>query len=184
MSVESGQPSGKFPDEVIVALHEAAITATCMPVRLDDADWQAAFFYVLAPDAACLTAGRLLGGPFSVALDADLHEHENGSMIEIGFEIITPIEPCKGVLLFLTGHTSTHFDALKLLSNQNDIPLFIGDQFCNNLWQQRIPMNPAYQSGLSGLIDEAVARDAVIRMTGQYDPDAVFADTLAKQQIA
>lgn len=183
MSSNSGQSQKKFPDEVVVALHEAAITATCMPIQLDDGEWQAAFFYILAPDALCLTQGKLLGGPYAVALDADLHEHEKGTLIEIGVEIVTPIEPSRGVMLFLTGHTSTHFDALKLLSEQHEIPLFIGDQYCNMLWQQRVPVNDTFRSGVSGLIDEAVSRDAVIRMTGQYDPDAVFADVLAQRHM-
>ncbi len=183
MPNESRQPLQKFPDEVIVALHEAGITATCMPIQIDDGDWQAAFFYVLAPDAACLKNGKLLGGPFTVGLDADLHEHDNGTMIEIGLEVITPIEPCNGIMLFLTGHTSTHFDALKLLSKQQEIPLFIGDQYCSTLWQQLVPVNDTFRAGITGLINEAVTRDAVIRMTDRYDPDAVFADTLAKRQM-
>jgi len=180
---QDGQSAQKFPDEVIVALHEADITATCMPIKLDDSEWRAAFFYVLSPDAPCLSNGKLLGGPFSVELDADLHEHDNGTMIEIGFEIVTPIEPSRGMMLFLTGHTSTHFDALKLLSEQDDIPLFIGDQYCSTLWQQRVPVNEAFRLGMTGLINEAVTRDAVIRMTDRYDPDAVFADILAKRKI-
>lgn len=182
-SSQQGQSTQKFPDGVIVALHEASITATCMPIKLDGGSWQAAFFYVLSPDAACLTGGKLRGGPFAVAMDADLHEHDNGTMIEIGIEIVTPIEPSSGVMLFLTGHTSTHFDALTLLSEQDDIPLFIGDQFCNTLWQQRVPVNEAFRHGMMSLINEAVTRDAVIRMTDRYDPDAVFADTLAKRQM-
>jgi len=183
MPKQSGQAPQKFPDEVIVALHEADITATCMPIQIDQGEWQAAFFYVLAPDAPCLSGGQLLGGPFTVGLDADLHEHENGTMIEIGIEIVTPIEPSLGVMLFLTGHTSTHFDALNLLSDQADIPLFIGDQYCSTLWQQRVPVNEAFRTGIRGLINEAVTRDAVIRMTDRYDPDAVFADTIAKRQM-
>jgi len=183
MPSESGQPLQKFPDEVVVALHEADITATCMPIKLDDGDWQAAFFYVLSPDAPCLSNGKLKGGPFAVGMDADLHEHDNGTMIEIGIEIVTPIEPSRGIMLFLTGHTSTHFDALKLLSEQDDIPLFIGDQYCTTLWQQRVPLNETFRNGMMALINEAVTRDAVIRMTDRYDPDAVFADTLAKRQM-
>jgi len=183
MAHESGQPLHKFPDGGIVALHEADITATCMPIQIDNGDWQAAFFYILSPNAPCLTNGQLLGGPFAVAMDADLHEHPNGTMIEIGIEIVTPIEPCNGIMLFLTGHSSTHFDALNLLSNQEDIPLFIGDQYCTTQWQQRVPVNEAFRLGITGLINEAVTRDAVIRMTDRYDPDAVFADTLAKRQM-
>jgi len=193
MPTNDGQAQQKFPDEVIVALHEANITATCMPIKIDEGEWQAAFFYVLQPDAPCLgvnavaadsaSDGAFLSGPFSVALDADLHEHDNGTMIEIGVEINTPVEPCMGIMLFLTGHSSTHFEALKLLSEQEDIPLFIGDQFCNTLWQQRLPLNNEFRLGITGLINEAVTRDAIIRMTDRYDPDAVFADTLAKRQM-
>ncbi|MBX2839970.1 MAG: hypothetical protein KTR35_24150 [Gammaproteobacteria bacterium] len=183
MPNQPGHAQQKFPDEVIVALHEANITATCMPVQIDQGQWQAAFFYVLAPDAPCLSGGQLSGGPFSVVLDADLHEHENGTMIEIGMEIMTPIESSHGVMLFLTGHSSSHFEALNMLSTQQDIPLFIGDQYCSTLLQQRIPVNESFRLGISGLINEAVTRDAVIRMTDRYDPDAVFADTLAKRQM-
>jgi hypothetical protein len=182
-SSKSNVSSTKFPDDVIVALHEAAITTTCMPIQIDEGDWQAAFFYVLQPDAPCLTKGKLLGSPYAVSLEADLHEHENGTLIEIAFDIVTPIEPCRGVLLFLTGHTSTHFDALKLLSSQQDIPLFIGDEYCNTLAQQRIPTNDAFRQGLDELVKEAVGRDAFIRLSGRYDPDLVFADTLAKRQM-
>lgn len=192
MPSNDGQAQQKFPDEVIVALHEANITATCMPIKIDQGEWQAAFFYVIQPDAPCLVAEHQpdtdtespqLEGPFSVALDADLHEHDNGTMIEIGVEINTPVEPCMGIMLFLTGHSSTHFEALKLLSEQNDIPLFIGDQYCNTLWQQRVPLDNEFRLGITGLINEAVTRDAIIRMTDRYDPDAVFADTLAKRQM-
>ncbi len=185
MAHQAAPTARKFPDAAIVALHEASVTATCMPIQLDDTEqWQAAIFYVMPPDAPALGKGnRLLGGPFSVSIEADLHEHEKGSMIEIAFEIGTPVEPSRGVLLFLTGHSSTHFDALKLLSKQTEIPLFIGDQYCSLLWQQRIPMNDAYRQGISSLIDEAVRRDAVIRLSGHYDPDVVFADIVASKQM-
>jgi hypothetical protein len=39
------------------------------------------------------------------------------------------------------------------------------------------------RSGFKQLLDEAVGRDAVIRMTGQYDPDLVFADTVSSLQL-
>ncbi len=178
----------KFPDDVILALHEADVTATCLPVQIDEKDWQAGFFYVMDPKAPCLKTAtgeknKTLQGPYAVGLDADLHEHEKGTMIELGFEIHTPIEPCKAIMLFLTGHTSVHFDALKLLSKQEAIPLFMGDEYCNILWQQWIPVNDAFRNGLTGLMDESVRRDALIRMSGHYDPDQVFADTLAQRKL-
>jgi len=173
----------KFPDNVIVALHNAGVTLTCIPVQIDGDDWQSAFFYVVANDSPCLVDGQIAGGPFTVTFDADLHEHDNGTAIEIGIDIATRGAPLRGTMMFLTGHSSTQFDALKLLQTQQDIPLFIGDAYCNILWQQRVPISAAHRQGFTGLLDEAVARDAVIRMTGRYDPDAVFADLLATHRI-
>jgi len=133
---------------------------------------------VVPPDAPCLGGDVLPGGPFQVEMEADLHEHENGSLIEIALKIGTPVESLEGNVMFLTGHSSAHFDAMKLLASQEDLPLFIGDQYCNLLSQQRVPLNDAWRAGFAQLLDEAVGRDAVIRMTGRYDPDVVFADVL------
>jgi len=154
---------------------------TCLPVRIDDDQWQAAVFYVLPPDSACLVNGKLLGGPFAVELEADLHEHANGTVVELGLEINTPGEALRGVVLFLTGHSSAHFDALKMLSEQADIPLFLGDAHCQLLWQQRVPLQTAHRDGFKQLLDEAVGRDAFIRLSGHYDPDKAFAEVLAQR---
>lgn len=173
----------KFPDDVIVALHHADVTVSCVPVQIDEDVWQAAVFFVLAADSPCLGKGFLAPGPFAVEIEADLHEHVNGSLIEIGVDVATPVEHSHGTLLFLTGHSSSHFDALKLLTSQNDLPLFLGDEYCNVLYQQRVPISKAMRTGISQLLDEAVARDAVIRMTGHYEPDRVFADVLQSLQL-
>jgi hypothetical protein len=164
----------------MVALHHANITVTCTPVQIDHGEWQAAVFFVLPENASCLRDGKLIGkGPFTVGFDADLHEHEKGSVIELGIEIATPPKAQNGTLLFITGHSSDHFDVFKLLTQQSDLPLFIGNAFCEVLSQQRVPLSDALRSGLRGLLDEAVRRDAIIRMTSQYDPDKAFADVLA-----
>ncbi len=163
----------------MVALHHANITVTCTPVQIDHGEWQAALFFVLPENAACLHDGQLIGkGPFTVAFDADLHEHEKATVIELGVEIATPPEAQNGTLLFITGHSSHHFDVLKLLTQQSELPLFMGNAFCEVLSQQRVPLNDALRIGLRGLLDEAVRRDAMIRMTGHYDPDTAFADVL------
>lgn len=165
----------RFPDDVIVALHDAGITLGCLPVRIDNADWTAALFLVLAPDAACLGAdGKLGGGPFSVSLELDLHEHASATVIELLIDVATPGEPIGGSVLFLTGHASAHFDALMLLSSQPDLPLFIGDAYCRLLCSQRIPLGNGERAGFRTLLDEAVGRDAVIRMSGRYDASAAF----------
>lgn len=170
----------------MVAMHEASVTATCLPVRLDDGDWQAAVFIVVPAAAACLSVaegGRtvLPGSPFAVQVEADLHEHEHGTVFELDLEIHTPAEPLAASLLFLTGHSSAHFEALTLLVEQAQVPLFLGDEYCRVLVQQRVPLGQAARTGLRALLDEAVRRDAVIRLTGRYDPDAAFADALSRR---
>lgn len=162
----------------MVALHHANVTVSCMPVQIDNEDWQAALFYVLSANAPCLAGGELAPGPFAVEFDADLHEHANGSLIEIGIEIATPVEKSCGTLLFITGHSTGHFETVKLLSTQTDLPLFIGDEYCNVLYQQRIVISDAMRAGFRQLLDEALGRDAVIRMTGHYDADKVFTDVV------
>ena len=174
----------RFPDDVIVALHNANVTVSCLPVQIDNDQWQAAVFFVLPLDAPCLEDGQLHGGPFAVELDADLHEHEKGTLIEIGIDIATPVENSGGTLLFLTGHSSSHFETLKLLTEQQDLPLFIGDEYCRVLSQQRIELSDTMRAGFGQLLDEAVGRDAVIRMTGHYDPDLVFSDVVASLQLS
>lgn len=174
----------RFPDDVIVLLHESNVTVSCVPIRMDDGQWQAAIFFVLPADAACLRNGKLPGGPFSVAIDADLHEHEKGTLIEIGIDIRTPVEPSRGTLLFITGHSSSHFDTIKLISEQQEMLLFIGDEYCRVLYRQRIPVSEAMRKGIRQLLDEAVGRDALIRLTGHYDPDKVFMDVVSSLQLS
>jgi len=178
-------PVQRFPDDVMVALHNANITVTCTPVQIDHGEWQAALFFVLPEEATCLREGKLIGnGPFTVVFDADLHEHDNATVIELGVEIATPPEAQNGTLLFITGHSSHHFDVLKLLTEQSELPLFIGNAYCEVLSQQRVPLNDVLRNGLRGLLDEAVRRDALIRMTGHYDPDAAFTAVLASRGMA
>jgi len=173
----------KFPDDVMVAMHHANTTVSCIPVKIDGENWQAAVFFVLPASSPCLGKGRLAPGPFAVEFDADLHEHANGSLIEIGIDIATPVERSRGTLLFITGHSTAHFEALKLLSTQADLPLFMGDEYCTILNQQRIVLSDAMRSGFKQLLDEAVARDSVIRMTGHYDPDVVFNDVVTSLNL-
>jgi len=175
----------RFPDEVMVALHEAGVTLGCLPVRIDGDDWRAALFHVVPDRAECLSIDPTLSGaPFAVALEADLHEHENATVIELAIEIRTPGVPLAGSVLFLTGHVAAHFESVALLATQTDIPLFIGDAYCRQLASQRIPIGDAERAVFKALLDEAVGRDAVIRLTGRYDPAAAFDAVLGATMTA
>ena len=173
----------RFPDDVIVALHNANVTLSCIPVQIDHGEWTAALFFVVPADAACLANGKLDNGPFAVSFEADLHEHEKGTLVELAIEVATSPEPCHGMVMFLTGHSSAHFDTLKLLTERDEVMLFLGNEYCEVLWQQRVPLSDVLRSGLRSLLDEAVGKDAIIRMTGHYDPDTAFADVLARTGV-
>ncbi|MBX2837956.1 MAG: hypothetical protein KTR35_13950 [Gammaproteobacteria bacterium] len=168
----------KFPDEVVVALHSAGVTVTCVPIRMDDGDWQAGIFYVIAPEAPCLQHDLAELAPFDVTVEADLLEHENATLVELKFEVATPGAPIEGSVLFITGHSTSHFDVLKMLSEQETVPLIFGDQYCTQLWKQRIVLVEQHREALTEILNEAVARDAMIRLTGRYDPEAAFADSV------
>jgi len=196
----------KFPDPVIVAMHHAGTTVTCMPVQYDeagvavapsttssssasnqggsvDAGWESAIFFVLPLSVADRELKSLFPatGLFPVGLEADLIEHESGTLIELGIEIDLGLaEKPSGIVLFLTGHLPSHFEAVQLLSKQESIGLFIGDVHCNLLHQQRIPLADGHRSAFDSMLQDSIRRDALIRMTGHYDPEAVF-DSVAQK---
>ena len=167
--------AGYIGSHTYVALHEAGVTLGCLPVRIDDGDWRAALFHVVPEKAECLAIDpALAGAPYAVTLEAELHEHENGSVVELAIGIATPGVPLEGSVLFLTGHSAAHFETLKLLAAQPDLPLFVGDAYCNQLASWRVPLGDAERGAFRSLLEEAVGRDAVIRLSGRYDAGAAF----------
>ncbi len=175
----------RFPDEVITAMHNAGSTVTCMPVHLDDGDgdWESAIFFVLPPSVTDEEIKQIFPPSelFGVGLELDLMEHDNGTLIELGISIDCGTgELLQGLILFLTGHIDSHFQAVTYLGKQSSIGLFIGDVHCNLLHQQRIPLGDEHRQVFRELLQDAAKRDFVIRMTGKYDPDLVFAHLAGK----
>ena len=170
-----------FPEAVVTALHAAGVTMTCLPVQIDDADdqtqWEAAFFFVLPEsfDDAAIKQYFDASAPFPVIVEGDLLEHENATAVELLLEInIGADVPLAGEVLFLTGHASSHFEVLELLSKQQSVGLFIGDKFCKLVHQQRFVLADEHRAGLTMLLEDATRRDAVIRLTGTYDASVAF----------
>jgi len=186
----------RFPDAVIRAMHHAATTVTCIPVAIDQSEmsgsdashqvsdgqqkenaWESAIFFVLplsvthAQITSLFPASQL----FPVAMEADLIEHENGTLIELTIEIDLGLaDKPAGRIVFLTGHIPVHHEAVTLLGKQESIGLFIGDVHCNLLHQQRIPLASGHRQVFNDMLKDALKRDALIKMSGKYDPDKVF----------
>lgn len=187
----------KFPDAVIRAMHNAATTVTCIPVAIDQnqtsvndgeddpqghGHWESAIFFVLPLSVTHSQVTSLFPATqlFPVAMEADLIEHENGTLIELAIEIDfgLPDKPA-GRIVFLTGHIPVHHEAVTLLGKQESIGLFIGDVHCNLLHQQRIPLAAGHRQAFNDMLKDALKRDALIKMSGKYDPDAVFGSVVS-----
>ncbi|MBX2823107.1 MAG: hypothetical protein KTR33_00170 [Gammaproteobacteria bacterium] len=168
----------RFPDAVITAMHHAGTTVTCIPVQLDQGNWVAAIFFVLPEQYDESVATTLFKtGLIPVALEADLKEPSTATLISLGIELRPPVnEALSGEVLFIPGHLESHHEAVRLLSKQTDITLFVGDKHCNLLHQQKIPLADEHRAVFADLLREAASRDALIRFRGQYDPDAAFVE--------
>ena len=142
-----------------------------------DTDWESALFFVLPLSVTHDELKSLFPSPhlFPVALEADLIEHEKATLIELGIEIDLGLSDSPaGRVLFLTGHLSAHHEAVSLLGQQQSISLFVGDVHCNLLHQQRIPLADEHRSVFREMLQDALKRDSLIKMTSRYDPDEAF----------
>ena len=181
-------------------MHNAATTVTCIPVSIDhdqsslnehegnglqdESSWESAIFFVLPLSVTHSQVTSLFPASqlFPVAMEADLIEHENGTLIELAIEIDfgLPEKPA-GRIVFLTGHIPVHHEAVTLLGQQQSIGLFIGDVHCKLLHQQRIPLAAGHRQAFNDMLKDALKRDALIKMSGKYDPDKVFGSVVSDQ---
>ena len=121
-------------------MHHAATTVTCIPVAIDQSErsgsntehpasdgqqkensWESAIFFVLPLSVTHTQITSLFPASqlFPVAMEADLIEHENGTLIELTFEIDLGLaDKPAGRIVFLTGHIPVHHEAVTLLGKQ------------------------------------------------------------------
>ena len=152
--------------------------ATTEQTDSDSANWESAVFLVLPPDLEQKQLDRLFPSDalFPVGVEADLLELENATLIEIIVDVDIGLkDKVSGRILFVTGHMPAHYEAVQLLAEQESIGLFIGDMHCTLLHQQRIPLAEPHRQVFREMLQEALRRDALLRMTTQYDPEAAFA---------
>ena len=81
----------RFPSAVRDAMQASGAMATCVPVRLDGAEWEAAIFVQLAgaeskADRRAMATGQ---GPFTIGLETDLVETDHGAVILLRPELYT-----------------------------------------------------------------------------------------------
>jgi hypothetical protein len=175
-----------FPQAVCTAMQNSGATVTCMPVRLDTADWEAAvFFHLAGPESkrdrqALVKAER----PFAVSIEADLLELQQASVVVLRFEVATiPEDPLTGEVLLTPGDVRTHFDTVQLLCRQHRLCWFFGDSDFRVLHSQQNPIGDEQRTAFDELLADCVRHDALIRASARYDAQAALAEVVGHYDL-
>jgi hypothetical protein len=167
-------------------MQNSGATVTCMPVRLDKADWEAAvFFHLAGPESkrdrqALAKAER----PFAVSIEADLLELQQASVVVLRFEVATiPEDPLTGEVLLTPGDVRTHFDTVQLLCRQQRLCWFFGDSDFRVLHSQQNPIGDEQRASFDELLADCVRHDALIRASARYDAQAALAEVVGHYDL-
>ena len=176
----------RFPEFVRESMRTAGAAATCLPVQLDGAQWETAFFFhVAGPE--CKEDRRLMrsrGGPLPVGLETDLIETDHAAVVMLRPEVYTrENDPLTCEILLTPGEGGAHFDALKLLSQQQRMCWFFGDQAYWLVHSQQFPLDDAQRKGFDELLRDALKHDTMIRMTGRYDSQAGLGEIVRHYEL-
>ena len=172
-------PARKFPAPVREAMIASGAAATCIPVELDGAAAEAAFFIDLAgPESkADRRVIRKWRGPLSLGLDSDVIETAHGAVVVLRPEVHTgPFDPFACEILVTPGAGGAHFEALDLLSRQPRLTWFFGDRGFEIIRTQQHPLDDAQRGEFAALLKQALRHDAMTRMTRRYDGRAAAAE--------
>ena len=171
-----------FPQSVIDMMKAGGSTVTCLPVKIESDEWQAAVFFRLGGKES-QTDIELLEqqqSAFTVGIETDLIEHENATVVLLRVQMFTsPEDPLVGEVLITPGGAETHYEVLTLLGGQKTLTWFLSDQEFNIIHQQRQPLNDQWREEFLALRDEAFKRDAVIRLAGKYSAQTAFAEVVS-----
>ena len=175
-----------FPQAVRTAMQNSGANVTCMPVRLDAADWEAAvFFHLAGPESkrdrqVLATAER----PLAVSIEADLLELQQASVVVLRFEVATiPEDPLTGEVLLTPGDVRTHFDTVQLLCRQQRLCWFFGDSDFRVLHSQQNPIGHEQRASFDELLADCVRHDALIRASARYDAQAALAEVVGHYDL-
>lgn len=161
-------------------------TVTCMPVRLDGGDWEAAVFFHLAGpeskrDRQLLAKAKR---PLAVSVEADLLELQQASVVVLRFEVATiPEDPLAGEVLLTPGDVRTHFDTLQLLCRQQRLCWFFSDEDFRVLHSQQNAIGDEQRASFDDLLADAVRHDALIRASARYDAHAALAEVVSRYEL-
>lgn len=176
----------RFPEFVRESMRAGGAAATCVPVQLDGAQWETAFFFhVAGPE--CKEDRRLMrksAGPLPTGLETDLIETEFAAVVVLRPEVHTRDgDPLTCEILLTPGEGGTHFEALKLLASQQRICWFFGDQAYWMVHSQQLPLGDEQRAGFDELLRDALKHDTMVRLTGRYDAQAALGEIVKHYEL-
>ena len=175
-----------FPEAVRTAMQTSGATVTCMPVRLDAADWEVAVFFHLAGRESKRDRQVLMkvGRPLAVSIEAELLELQQAAVVVLRFEVATiPEDPLTGEVLLTPGDARTHFDTVQLLCRQQRLCWFFGDSDFRMLHSQQNPIGDEQRASFDELLADCVRHDALIRASARYDAQAALAEVVGHYEL-
>ena len=167
----------RFPSSIIKSMRASRAMTTCVPVQFDGQDWESAVFFELG-GKPCADDRQVLAQrskPVPIALEADLIENQTAAVVMLRFEVMTREDnPLAGEVLVAPGLGNIQFETLTHLGKQPSLGFYFSDANYRVIFSQRIVLRDQERAGYRGLLEDAVAHDAVIRLTGRYDAKAAL----------
>ena len=175
-----------FPEDVREAMVATGAAATCVPVKFDDGNWETAVFFQLA-GAECKQDRRVLTTaehPVKIGIEADLIEHNHGSVVMLRFEAYTVADdPLIGEVLLTIGEYTSQFETLKLLTHQPRLSWFFGDQQYWVIHSQQHALPVEQHLAFDEILRDALKHDALVRMSSHYDARSALAEVVSHYEL-
>lgn len=167
-------------------MRASGAAATCVPVRVDAGDWEAAIFFRVA-GAECKADRRALRtarAALPIILETDLIPHANAAVAVLRIEVYTrPDDPLIGEILITPGAEPEQHRTLKLLTAQARLPFWFADADCRILYAPQIPFDADTRREFQTLLDDATQHDALTRVTGRYDAGIALAEVAGRYEL-
>ncbi len=176
----------QFPKTIQDAMRASGAAATCVPVQIDKGHWESALFiHVAGPeckqDRYILKRAAL---PTAATLHTELLTHASAAIVLFRLETLTvPDDPLVFEILLTPGKVPSHYECVKLLSQQARLCWFFGDTDYRIIQAQNQEIGAEQHENFEALAREAFAHDSVLRMTGKYDANAALAEVVSHYEL-
>lgn len=172
-----------FPEAIAQSMRATGSAATCVPVKIGGTgDWEAALFvHVSGPecqqDRRSLKCAR---EPTPVEMKPSLLAHNTAAIVSIELTIATtPDDPLKYEILLIPGREDTHYQAIKLLAQQERICWFFGDGDYRVIQAQEQEIEAEQHELFESIARDGFAHDSLLRFSNQYDSDKALEEIVS-----